>query len=107
MSRLRCSQRNHVYCRFLVELIRALLHKRWRFRNLSDQNFQKKMSEHKETFTGAHGGFRIYNHGFEIYYKMGPSSNAINQKLQTNQLSEEGEQMKKIQPVGPRILKRG
>ena len=63
------------------------------------------MSEHKETYTGARGGFTIYNYGFEIYYKMVPSSNATNQELQTTQISDE-EQMKK-KPAGQRILRRG
>ena len=63
-----------------------------------------RMSEHKETYTGARGGFTIYNYGFEIYYKMVPSSNATNQELQVTQLEE---QMKKNQPAGQRILRRG
>ena len=65
------------------------------------------MSEHKETFTGARGGFKIYNYGFEIYYKMIPSSNETNEELQTTQLSEEEQQVKKSQPAGQRILRRG
>ena len=61
------------------------------------------MSEYKETYIGARGGFKIYNYGFEIYYKMVPSSNA-NQELQVTQLEE---QMKKNQPARQSILRRG
>ena len=62
------------------------------------------MSEYKETYIGARGGFKIYNYGFEIFHKMVPSSNATNQELQVTQLEE---QMKKNQPAGQRILRRG